>query len=257
MKTDTLRGDHWAQLLRRELDRPPPDAAAWVERHSELLKSDRYSRVGLLRLADELCYLKLYLSKSRWQQLGFRLGKGRGVHGFDAARALRDRGIAVPEPRACLLLAEGMVLLTEAIAGGRDLKALWQLGWDERTGTQLMVAAGEVIGGLHRTGFAHGDCKWSNLLWSGKRFYLADLEAVKPCRAGSAGSLRDLARFTLNAEDLALPRSQFETFVQSYLETSGLARRDLEVGVRPVLNELRRRHAVRYGERGHQLLGGD
>jgi tRNA A-37 threonylcarbamoyl transferase component Bud32 len=249
-----LRDAGLAQRLRQDLANPPEQATAWMESHTHILKEDAHSRVGLLPLAGVTRYLKLYLGKSRWQRLGFRLGRGRGVNAFDAAQALQASGIAVPSPGACVYVPEGMLLLTEAISG-HDLKALFQSGWDDATARQLMVSAGLALGELHRAGFAHGDCKWSNLLWSGERFYLADLEAVRRAPAGSTAGLRDLARFTLNGEDLALSPDLYQVFLASYLHTTGQKREAVESQTLPILNELRARHAARYGGRGHRLLG--
>ena len=41
----------------------PAATAAWMERHTRILKSDSFSRVGLLEVAGQGCYLKLYLAK--------------------------------------------------------------------------------------------------------------------------------------------------------------------------------------------------
>jgi tRNA A-37 threonylcarbamoyl transferase component Bud32 len=225
-----------------------------MEFHTQILKQDANSRVGFLPLAGETCYLKLYLGKSPWQRIGFRLGRGRGVHAFDAARELQASGIAVPAPRTCLFLPGGLLLLTEAIPG-RDLQALFRRGWDESVGRQLMASAGVSLGDLHRAGFSHGDCKWSNVLSSGERIYLVDLDAVRRVPMGSSAVLRDVARFTLNCEDLALSPDLYRVFLENYLRTTGQRQDTVECGTRPILEKLRSRHVARYGKRGHQLLG--
>ena len=88
--------------------------------------------------------------------------------------------------RVGLLVLHGqpcMLLLTEAIAGARDLRALWLQPSPPAVAERLMSAAGETLAGLHAAGYAHGDAKWSNLLWDGSRFYLVDLEAVRRFQA--------------------------------------------------------------------------
>ncbi len=154
-----------------------------MERHTRLLKSDTFSRVGLLELQGQCCFLKLYLAKSSLQRVGFRLGYGRGVHSFDAARRLARASLPVPSPLACLLVEEGMVLLTEGIANSRDLRSLWLEQPAAGAASQLMQAAGDTLAALHLAGFAHGDCKWSNLLWNEVQMYLVDLEAVRAVTA--------------------------------------------------------------------------
>lgn len=249
-----LRGDAWASSLRELLLPVPIDMAIWMEQHTRLLKSDSHSRVGLLQLQGQLCYLKFYRRKSPWQQLLFRLGRGRGIQSYDVASELLARGVAVPEARACLLVGEGMLLLTEGMENSQDLKALWQAGLADCRQDELLRAAGVTLAQVHRAGFSHGDCKWSNLLWSGQQFYLVDLEAAQRASTLGVGQARDLARFSVNAEDLGVAPARYEQFMQSYLEGTGHSREEVVECLMPPLGELRLRHLSKYGERGARLL---
>ncbi len=251
-----LRDAGWAPRLGQVLNNSPEPAEAWVEEHCRVLKRDAHSRAGLLLLDGTEHFLKLYLPKSPLQHWSFRWGLGRGVAAFDAAVRLQRAGIAVPAPEACLRADGGVILLTEAI-NGRDLKAHWKSARDPATGGELMGAAGAALGSLHLAGFSHGDCKWSNLLCAAEQIYLADLEAVKAAGLSSAAALRDLARFTLNAEDLAVAPELYQRFLVSYSRCTAQSEADIVRGTLPVLQALRARHAVRYGERGHHLLGVD
>jgi tRNA A-37 threonylcarbamoyl transferase component Bud32 len=225
-----------------------------MERHTRLVKSDRFSRVGLLVLAGELHYLKFYRPKSIGQQLWFRLARGRGVRAFDMGEALAGQGIAVPEPRACLLVPEGMLLLTEGLQGAGDLQALWRSEPGPGDPGGLMTAAGRALGRFHLAGYAHGDCKWSNLLWYAGHFYLADLEAVRAAPVGGRRQARDLARFTLNAEELSAGEAHYRQFLSSYCEATGTPRAMAIDRLLPDLRRLRARHRARYGERGAPLF---
>lgn len=252
----SLRGDIWSEHLRRELagsDLTPYD---WVARNTLALKSDEHSCVGLVQLSGRLCYLKCYRAKSHLQGLLFRSGYGRALRSFDAAQRLRAHQVPVPAPLACLSYPGYLLLLTEGLAGGRDLKALWlgQEAVDSPVRGDWLRGAAQSLARLHLAGFAHGDCKWSNLLWSDGEFSLVDLEAVSSSRAGGTGVLRDLARFTLNAEDLAVPQASYEVFVTEYLRRTGSPREALFESVLPMLDRLRARHREKYGERGHPLL---
>ncbi len=249
-----LRGGPWAERLVEALARPPADTAAWMEQHARLLKSDRFSCVGLLVLARELHYLKFYRAKSNLQRLGFRLGRGRGVRAFDMGEALARQGIAVPEPRACLLVPRGMLLLTEGLDGASDLQALWRREQGPGDPYGLMAAAGRALGRFHRAGYAHGDCKWSNLLWCAGQFYLADLEAVRQAPLGSRRQARDLARFTLNAEELSAGEAHYRRFLSSYCDATGTPAATAIGRLLPDLRKLRARHRVRYGERGTPIF---
>ncbi|MCB1854631.1 MAG: hypothetical protein H6988_02740 [Pseudomonadales bacterium] len=253
-----LRGAQWGPRLAAAMAEAPAASVSWLEQHTRLLKSDRYSRVGLLELEGAPCFLKLYLAKSPVQKLGFRLGYGRGLRSFDAATSMAEAGLPVPEPRACLLVPEGMVLLTEALAGGADLRALWLDLPAADDAERLMHGAGAALARLHGAGYAHGDCKWSNLLWCARGMYFVDLEVVrKPRAAGTlplAGQLRDLARFIVDAEELGASAPQFEIFMGSYLAGVPCRRERLVSQVRPLLTPIRERHQRRYRQAPRPLI---
>jgi 3-deoxy-D-manno-octulosonic acid kinase len=119
---------------------------------------------------------------------------------------------------------------------------------------RMLAALASLLGRLHGAGYAHGDCKWSNLLYARKQWYLVDLDSVSGCQRGSSKQARDIARFTLNAEEQALPRERFDHFLETYLEATGWSRESLLPAVSPFLEKFRRRHRMRYGARGHHLL---
>ena len=107
---------------------------------------------------------------------------------------------------------------------------------------------------MHGAGFSHGDTKWSNLLWDGSTVTLVDLDAVRRS-ADRSRRARDLARFTLNAEEMNVPASLYDHFLESYQLATGENRAKLEKMTLRALHGLRRRHLKRYGPRGHRLLG--
>ena len=124
-----------------------------------------------------------------------------------------------------------------------------------------MHAAGQSLAVLHGAGFAHGDCKWSNLLWSDGSIYLVDLEAVRKVATGRSGQpslhprqLRDLARYTIDAEELGVDGSVFELFLASYCAYSGSDRELLVDGMQAPLQIIRHRHREKYGTAGDALL---
>lgn len=219
--------------------------------HCRVVKRDSHSRVALGELQRKHCYLKLYQPKSSLQRLAFRLGRGRAVQAFDNAALLAASNIPVPGPLACLRVQGGLLLVTEGMEQGRDLKSCWQ---GEELMTPLLLAAAGSIASLHRSGFAHGDSKWSNLLWSDNHVYLVDLEAVRACSPGSAAQWRDLARFTVNAEDLGLPSADYEGFLTRYCQQMDIDREAAIAAMQVPLGRLRRRHQGKYGQRGARLV---
>jgi tRNA A-37 threonylcarbamoyl transferase component Bud32 len=131
---------------------------------------------------------------------------------------------------------------------GRDLKALWQQQPEQR----LLPLAGDLLAQLHNAGLTHGDCKWSNLFWCDERLYLVDLESVSRARDEARG--RDLARFTVNAEDLGVAAGIFAGFIDAYCVGTQAKPDDVVALMRPELLRLRDRHRKKYGERGAQLV---
>ena len=244
-----LRGGQWAAELQRHL--PAGSLQQWMASDCEVLKRDAHSLVALAELQRQPCYLKFYCPKSLLQRLTFRLGYSRAVDAFDKAVLLLAHDIAVPAPLACLRADDGLLLVTEGIDKARDLKRCWQ---DSDPLAPMLPAAAESVARMHRAGFAHGDCKWSNLLWSEPRVYLVDLEAVNPCKPGSAAQWRDLARFTVNAEDMALPAADYEQFLALYCQHMGIGRETALAAMQGPLASLRQRHKSKYGERGARLV---
>ena len=117
-----------------------------------------------------------------------------------------------------------------------------------------MQHAGAALAALHNAGFSHGDCKWSNFLVAGERMYLIDLEAVSSCHKTGEECARDLARFTLNAEDMGLSRLLYNAFLGTYAEAMGILPGDVTSRMAARLSRLRQRHLEKYGQRGHQLV---
>lgn len=248
-----IRGRDRGRALGSLLANHEQDLRQWLSEHSRLLKQDQWSEVGLVELQGKWCFIKLYLAKSPLQRLAFRMRRARAVRSFDAAQAMAVAGLPVPGPRACLALNGAMVLLTEGMPNGRDLRALWLAEPAAADAAQWLAAAAELLARMHRAGFAHGDCKWSNLLWSGGQFYLVDLEAVQqltPLTGKPAGlhprQASDLARFTIDAEELALAPDLYQLFLERYLACTGLARESLLLQLLPLVERTRARHRRKY-----------
>ncbi|MEH6586808.1 MAG: lipopolysaccharide kinase InaA family protein [Halioglobus sp.] len=246
------RGGPWAAQLLSEV--PARGTGAWLQERGRVLKRDSHSLVALAEVQGETCYLKYYAAKKGLQRAGFALGLGRGVRAYDSAVCLATAGIPVPAAKACLLLDDGMLLVAEGMPGARDLKAIWVEAPATDEQQMLLSLAGELLATLHGGGFAHGDCKWSNLLWSHNRFYLVDLEAVTRCAVGHRRQARDLARFTVNAEDLGVKAVDYQFFLDAYCAGTGFTAAQLTGLMRPDLDRLRERHRQKYGERGARLL---
>jgi tRNA A-37 threonylcarbamoyl transferase component Bud32 len=233
-----------------ELDYP---VYQWFEQRVDIRKQSADSVVGFYNLAGRSHYLKLFVAHSFWQRSFIGLGFSRALKSYDMANKLEACGIPVPAPLACVRHREGIVLITEALSGGHDMLALWeddQLAVDQ----QCWRAAGELLANLHNASYYHGDCKWSNLLWSGGHFTLLDLEAVKSIIPGSGRHYKDIARFTLNAEDMGAQAENYELFLTTYANNRSLSSSEVARKTMPYLKKLRSRHQQKYGSRGHVLM---
>ena len=146
------------------------------------------------------------------------------------------------------------MLLTQGLPESEDLKTLWLSSPSPETWEQLLLNVGSALAEFHRAGFSHGDCKWSNLVHSRGQFYFVDLEAVKQVSKKSPRIARDLARFTVNAEDMGLSGEHYESFLGRYAEEVGSSRELLVTQILGPLQQLRSRHLSKYGSRGHRLI---
>jgi tRNA A-37 threonylcarbamoyl transferase component Bud32 len=248
-----LHGQRWGERLCESVRQPPGDISPWMQQHTRLVKKDVYSLAGLLRLDDRECFLKFYRYKSALRKMFPVLGGRRGVRSFTAAQAFANKGVPVPEPLCCLRVPEGLLLLTAGLPNAASLAQLWRQTPSPGEADQLMRAAGVLMAKLHRCGFVHGDCKWSNLLWSAGHFYLIDLDAARTVTLRSPCA-RDVARFTLNAEEQGVDRGRYEQFLSSYVDSMGESREVVVRQVLPYLRTFRERHRARYGSCGSPLL---
>ena len=248
-----LRDDPWAQRLLREMGSLPGSCWEWIETRGKVLKVDPYSGVALLELEGESCFVKLYRSRSWLHGRILRSGAGRPRRSQDAARNLLRAAVRVPKPRGCLWVGESVLTLAQGLAGAVELQLSWSAAPASPVRGELMMAAAESLARLHGSGFSHGDCKWNNLLWYEGGVYLVDLDAVRSSPPGSRRLARDLARFTLNAEELAVAPEDYEVFLTAYFSSLGIPREKTLAHMLPELQKLRSRHRHRYGEIGRPL----
>ena len=249
-----IRGELWAERLKEQLALPPMDAAQWMEQHTQIMKSGPYSLSGLLTIDDEVCFLKLYRTKTPLHKILFALAMGYPLRNFSVARALAADGLAVPAPLACVLVSQGLFLLTEGLPGDGNLAELWRRQPSDDRASRVMQSAGETLATLHSSGYAHGDCKWDNLFWSGQRVYLANLDKGRKSAPGSIEQARDLARFTVDAEVMKIGPRMYEQFLQTYLQGVGETRREAVGRLLPHLYRFRTQHLASYGTRGQRLV---
>lgn len=249
-----LAGETWGHKLSMHIEQSSLPALDWAQRNLEIIKENGGSLVGLVDLDGQSCYLKYYPIESWQQRLWFKAGLSRGSKSYAKARVLLSSDILVPKPYACVLAPQGLMLLTQAIPQAVDLQTLWERG-QASANHSCWEKAGASLAKLHKNGFFHGDFKWSNLLLAQSEIYLVDLEAVGELSSFGKRRYRDIARFTLNAEDMGAPAESYRRFLEVYLRATDLEEPEVIQHTLPILNRLRERHIKKYGPRGHLLMG--
>jgi tRNA A-37 threonylcarbamoyl transferase component Bud32 len=229
-------------------------AGSWIEEHGQIRKSDTQSLSALARLDGQPCFLKLYRHTSPLHKAMFALGVARPLRNFSAARELDALGVAVPRPLACLQVPDGILLVIEGLTEGSNLLDLWRRPLEENQMVPIMQAAGENLAALHSAGYAHGDCKWSNLFWDGVRVFLVDLDSARKSELRSSAQARDLARFTVNAEQLRIGSRVFEVFLEAYSQRLGDSRRAVVQRMLPVLLQYRKKYLARHDSSAQRLI---
>lgn len=170
-----------------------PDAAMAAGRW---LKQGRSSSVAAVQLGDREVVLKRYQLKSPWHALKRCLRRSRALKSWLAAQLLDLADVATPRPLALLERRWGPLvgtcyLVTELVTGTRGDEVL------AAPDPPAIAALQETLRRLDAAGIAHGDCKPTNLWWTGDRWSLVDLDATR--LAGPATRAKDRERLTRDA----------------------------------------------------------
>ncbi len=238
------------------------DINDWFSSKAKIIKSDTHSQVGLLETETlGQIYIKRYRTKSWWHRLALLFGSGRPVKNFKMSLLLSERGMPVPTPyglitaRGCLGFPGSSYYLCQGLVGGEDLKSFYLASSDN--GAEIikdcLQRIGRLLAEFHNCGYLHGDCKWSNILLQGAETFFVDLDNAGKNSSPDAQA-KDLARFILNAEELAIGKQVFDCFINAYCETRSSASAGLMDSCKTQLEKLRVRHLARYGERGERLM---
>ncbi|MEM9254520.1 MAG: lipopolysaccharide kinase InaA family protein [Pseudomonadota bacterium] len=252
-KARILHGRKWGTRLVEVMIRRPEGLRPWMSQYTRILKNDEYGLVSTALLHRQPVFVKFYARKSYWRRFwaALPIKNGRAAHCFRIGQDLAARNILVPRPMCCVRYPDGDILMTEGLANAIDMQQLWKENPTRDRAEQCLLMAAHLIADLHNAGYVHGDCKFSNIVLSGQTCFLVDLDAT---RRGVRRQHRDIARFTLNAEELAVEPDLFEGFIQRYLALTGLPRKRLEKRAQRRLKKLRKRHFLQYGTDAEALL---
>lgn len=245
------RGERWAKYLSPLVLSPPHTIGAWMQRHTALIKSDGNRYSGVLSLDNRCCFLKFYPAASAVANWRMTRSLNRGWRSFTTAEALRMQGVLVAQPYACIQVCDGLLVLSEGLLGAGTLEQVWH----QRPLDTLAVlrSAAQLLAQLHVAGYVHGDCKWSNLFCTDSGCYLVDLDAARRTRR-SALRARDVARFTVNAEEQGVAPHLYAAFLETYEQAVGTTGAGIARASQPYLRKFRTRHKKRYGISANRLL---
>lgn len=249
-----LRGDAWAARLQGHLSAPPNDIHEWMAEHTHRLQAERHTISGVLRLGGDFCFLKFYGFRRPLARLALRLRAPPALRAYDTAANLRWEEVTVPRPRACLLVRRGLLLLCKGVEASESLYYLYSGGLNDELASHLMWAAGDEIAQMHLAGYAHGDLGWRNLLWGRDRLYITHLEDAHRAQPRSASQWRDLARFTVDAEELGLDPWYFEQFLEAYMRRIDVGKDELLACIEGPLGRARNKHRARHGTYPERLV---
>ncbi|MEW6249546.1 MAG: lipopolysaccharide kinase InaA family protein [Planctomycetota bacterium] len=272
----------FANPLRWFADAPAADGAAPppASAHSGYCKNSHSSLVrrGLLthEAGNVPVMLKRPLARNWQRRLALLRWPSRSLRGWRLGHALLHRDVPTARPLVVLERRFGplvldSVLVTEAIPGAVDLEAFLQRehsihsppAWAALK-RQLITLAARQLRRLHAAGFAHRDCKATNLLvvrYPRLALLWIDLDGIRPVgrpaiNAGqlAAHQLRALARLHVSLlEQPGLTRTDRVRFLRTYLQRYG-APPDEWRTLWPALTRLAaKKHAAKQARRAWKL----
>lgn len=229
-------------------------AKEWLASGEEVKVSEKVEARLVKDEKGDGWFVKRYASSSLFRLFLALLGFSRGGRVFVLSCRLRNAGVSVPSPSACLVSRDGFHLnswfVCEGLDAGKDLRNHF---FDDRFdmlggGRPAMDKAAEVVARLHAKGFVHYDLKWANfMVGADGTFYLIDLDGMRrPFFGASRKMCRDVARFVVNAREFGLPEGDVGYWLSRYAMFRGVDVADIEKGMAPFYEKFVRRHRKKY-----------
>jgi tRNA A-37 threonylcarbamoyl transferase component Bud32 len=209
------------------------NAAQWMKRIVSAMnqpfaeiKKDHGKRTvkTILEPFGMVCLQELTFSSKRKILSLIRPVQGIGIWNF--AKKLRRDGIGFTEPLLLMVQKKGLFVSrtfnVSRWVEGRNLNHLVLESLENAAPIpeKSIIAAADAVIRLHRSGYIHGDLKWSNFICMGKHFCeirLSDLGHLrKTFLPGSCA--KDFARFVLAACEYGLPEDFSKLLIERYLD---------------------------------------
>ncbi|MBI2900667.1 MAG: phosphotransferase [Planctomycetes bacterium] len=181
-----------------------PDVERWFrgELEGEVVKENSARTVWRVRGAG--LYVKRFAPK---------LLRDRARREADLLGALARAGVPCPRPVATARDARGTYLVTEEIAGARDLYSLIAEGAPHVRRHLASVAA--LLRRLHDAGFEHQDLHAGNVLVRDDEMFVLDVHRARRGRLSAARRLGGVAFMAMSFSDM-VPLTEVHRFFRAY-----------------------------------------
>lgn len=199
---------------------PDPDR---LFENAVIYKPGSRTHAGQIELAGRRYFLKRYNRRSLGYGL-LRLGRlSRARRTWLVSRGGVLRYLPIPRPIICLEeKALGMVRRSYILMDFVEQhQRLWHIAELPASSIgRCLYRFGVMVGGMHASGFSHGDLKWDNILIDPqcpKRISLVDFDGSRVHRQVRSGRVKkDLRRFCRDFKRSGLPANHLQSFMRGW-----------------------------------------
>ncbi len=161
-----------------------------------VLQNNFKSTIGILSTAIGKIVIKRHNFKSRWQQFKRLFRKTKSRNSWNYSIILKENGIYVPSPIACLEKCYGpfkgmSYFLYEYVEGIQGEEYFRQIAASPVQIRSAMTEILDIIDRITNLRLIHGDIRLANFLFSDGKIYLIDFDDMRPRRWYHTGSARD------------------------------------------------------------------
>ena len=156
-----------------------------MREHSHIVQNNFKSKIVLIRIDGTDLVIKYHNYKDSFHKFRRYFRPTRASRNWHFSKILREKGIWVPEPVACIesrigILRGDSYFIYEYVSGmnGEEYFRKYRHSPEQAAlGMDLVV---ELVIKIKEIGLIHGDIRMSNLIFSNDRICLLDLDDIKP-----------------------------------------------------------------------------
>ena len=183
---------------------------------SEIIKDDKSTTVGKFEWQDKQYIIKRFNARNKGHAIKRSLRRSRANNCWYMSLIFLKYSIAVAKPIA-MLERRAFFLKADSFFISEHIDGVEILGWlpEQESSMQIMVKQQmiEIFTIFAKNRLSHGDMKATNLLWSGQKIALIDLDAAKQHSNNilfARAHARDKRRFSRNGVLFAGIMDSFE-----------------------------------------------